>query len=147
MGRHYLLYGGIDSDEIIKRTTSPTALMSGIQRRIANQVACARVADDLYNGGALFPDVDDRTTPQNGEAAIRRNMVFLHQQMLGEDVAPRSAEINATYKLWLDVRALNRRSIPGRCRSNGETTDTNGTVLPWMAVVTYLMSDFKFLYQ
>jgi hypothetical protein len=147
MGRHYLLYGGIDSNEIIKRTTSPTAFMNGIQKRIANQVACVRVADDLYNGGVLFPDVNERTTPQNGEAAIRDNIVFLHRHILGEDLGPRSVEVNATYQLWRDVRALNRTSIPGQCRSNGITTDTNRTVLPWMAVVTYLLSDFKFLYQ
>lgn len=146
-GRHYLLYGGIDSDEVIKRTTSPTALMNGIQKRIANQVACKRVADDLYNDGILFPDVDERTVPPNGESAIRKNILFLHRHILGEELTPGSAEITATYKLWQDVRALDKSSIPGQCRSNGETTDTNGTVLPWMAVVSYLISDYKFLYQ
>ena len=146
-GRHYLLYGGIDSDEVIKRTTSPTSLIDGIQERIANQVACERVADDLYNGGILFPNVDETTVPPGGEAQIRDNIVFLHQHILGEDLAAQSAEVDATYQLFLDVRALGDTAIPSQCRSNNQSNDSNQTVLPWMAVVTYLLSDFRFLHD
>jgi hypothetical protein len=146
-GRHYLLYGGIDSEEVIRRTTSPTAWIDGIQERIANQVACDRVADDLYNDGLLFPNVDETTTPGSGEADIRANMVFLHRHLLGEDLAADSAEIDATWQLFLDVRALGETSIPSQCRSNGQNNDSNQTVLPWMAVVTYLLSDYRFFYD
>ncbi|MDJ0939365.1 MAG: HYR domain-containing protein [Woeseiaceae bacterium] len=148
LGRHYLLYGGIDSDEVIQRTTSPTALIDGIQERVANQVSCERVASDLRNGGTLFPNVDETVTPDNGgEAAIRQNLQFLHRHILGEDLAVDSAEIDATYQLFLDARALNESAIPSQCRGGGSSTDTNRTVLPWMAVVTYLMNDYRFLYQ
>lgn len=146
-GRHYLLYGGIDSDEVIARTTSPTSLMDGIQERIANQVACERVADDLYNGGILFPNVDETTVPAGGEAQIRDNIVFLHRHLLGEDLAAQSAEVDATYQVFLDVRALGETSIPSQCRSNNQSNDSNQTVLPWMAVVTYLLSDYRFLHD
>jgi len=146
-GRHYMLYGGIDSDEVIQRTTSPTALIDGIQERIANQVACDRVADDLYNDGLLFPNVDETTVPAGGEADIRQNMAFLHRHLLGEDLATDSAEIDATYQLFLDAQALGETAIPNPCRSNGQANDGNQTVLPWMAVVTYLLSDYRFLYD
>lgn len=146
-GRHYMLYGGIDSDEVILRTTSPNSLIDGIQERIANQVACDRVADDLYNDGPLFPSVDETTVPPAGEAAIRDNIVFLHRHLLGEDLVSDSAEVDATYQLFLDARALGETSIPSDCRSNGQSNDGNQTVLPWMAVVTYLLSDYRFLYQ
>ncbi len=148
-GRHYLLYGGIDSDQVIVRTTTPTSLMDGIQERVANQVACERVADDLYNGGALFPVADENDTPDTGpgETAIRQNIVHLHKYLLGEEFGTSDAEVNATYQLFLDVRDLGETAIPGQCRGGGGSTDSNGTVLPWMAVVTYMLSDYRFLYE
>ncbi|MEM7612955.1 MAG: HYR domain-containing protein [Pseudomonadota bacterium] len=146
-GTHYLLYGGIDSDEVIDRTTSPNSMIDGIQERIANQLSCSRVADDLYNDGVLFPHVNETTTPDTGEAAIRDNLVFLHRRLLGEDYATDDAEIDATYQLFIDARALGETAIPNECRGGGGATDTNGTVLPWMAVVTYLIADYRFLYD
>jgi len=147
-GGHYLLYGGIDSDEITTRPTSPTSFFPGVQRRIANQVACERVAADLYSGGTLFPYVDETVTPSNGgEAAIRTNLQFLHRRLLGEDLTSDNAEIDASYQLFLDIRALGETTIPTQCRGGGGATDNNGTVLPWMAVVNYLLSDYRFFYN
>ena len=148
-GRHYLLYGGIDSDQVIVRTTTPTSLMDGVQERIANQVACQRVADDLYNSGPLFPVVDENDTPDTGqgETAIRQNIAHLHKYLLGEEFGVNDAEVNATYQLFLDVRALGETSIPSQCRGGGSSSDSNGTVLPWMSVVTYMLSDYRFLYE
>ena len=147
--RHYLLYGGIDSDEVITRTTEPNALIDGIQERISNQVACQRVADDLYNGGILFPFVDETDVPDGGagENAIRQNIQFLHRHILGEDLALTDPEIDATYQLFLDVRAEGATAIQGPCRGGGSSSDNNGTVIPWMAVVTYLLADYRFLYE
>jgi hypothetical protein len=147
--RHYLLYGGIDSDEVTERTTTTTSLMDGVQERIANQVACERVADDLYNAGLLFPTADETDTPDNGagETAIRTNLVHLHKYLLGEEHGVNDAEVNATYQLFVDVRNLGNTAIPSQCRGGGGGTDSNGTVLPWMAVVTYLLTDYQFLYE
>ncbi len=149
LGRHRLLYGGIDSEDVILRTTEPTSLIDGIQERIANQVACQRVANDLYNGGALFPFVDATDIPDGGagESAIRQNIQFLHRRILGEDLAPNDAEIDDTYQLFVDVRAAGESAIQSQCRGGGGSTDNNGTVIPWMAVVTYLLADYRFLYE
>ena len=149
LGRHRLLYGGIDSDDVILRTTEPTSLIDGIQERIANQVACQRVADDLYNGGALFPFANQTDVPDGGagEAAIRQNIQFLHRHILGEDLAPSDSEIANTYQLFVDVRAEGETAIQSQCRGGGGSTDSNGTVIPWMAVVTYLLADYRFLYE
>ena len=150
-GRHYLLYGGINSDDVDTRTTSPTSLMDGIQERIANQVACERVATDLYNSGnsLLFPVAGASDTPDTtpGEDAIRQNIVHLHKHLLGEERDVNDAEVTATYQLFVDARALGETAIPSQCRGGGSSTDTNGTVLPWMAVVSYLLSDYQFLYE
>lgn len=148
-GRHYMLYGGIDSDEVIVRTSEPNSLIDGIQERIANQVSCQRVADDLYNGGTLFPFADQTDVPDggNGDNAIRQNIQFLHRQLLGEDLALNDPEIGNTYQLFVDVRATGETAIPSQCRGGGGSTDTNGTVIPWMAVVTYLLTDYRFVYE
>jgi hypothetical protein len=149
LGRHRLLYGGIDSDDVIQRITEPTSLIDGIQERISNQVACQRVADDLYNGGALFPIADETDIPDGGagENAIRQNIQFLHRHILGEDLALNDTEIANTYQLFVDVRAAGETAIQSQCRGGGSSTDTNGTVIPWMAVVTYLLADYRFLYE
>jgi hypothetical protein len=148
LSSHNLLYGGIDSDELTTRTTSPNTLIVGIQDRIANQVSCERVAADLYNGGTLFPLVDETVTPNNGgAAAIRANLQFLHRHLLGEDLATDAPEIDASYQLFLDVRTIGSTAIPTQCRGGGGASDSNGTILPWMAVVTYLLSDYRFFYN
>lgn len=150
LGRHRLLYGGIDSDDVTLRITEPTSLVDGIQERISNQVACERVAADLNNAnGILFPFVDATDVPDGGagETAIRQNIQFLHRHILGEDPALNDPEIESTYQLFLDVRAQGETAIPSQCRGGGSSTDVNGTVIPWMAVVTYLLADFRFLYE
>ena len=149
LGRHYLLYGGIDSGEVITRTTEPNSMIDGIQERIANQVACDLVADHLYNDGLLFPTANVTDTPDTaaGETAIRSNIQHLHRHLLGEDLPGGNAELAATYQLFLDARAAGNTSIPSQCRGGGGSNDDNGTVLPWMAVVTYLLTDYRFLYN
>jgi len=150
LGRHRLLYGGIDSDEVTTRTTEPTSLIDSIQERISNQVACERVAADLYsNSSTLFPFVDETDIPDGGasENAIRQNIQFMHRHILGEDLALTDAEIVNTYQLFVDVRARGETAIQSQCRGGGPSTDSNGTVIPWMAVVTYLLADYRFLYE
>jgi hypothetical protein len=149
LGRHRLLYGGIDSDDVIQRITEPTSLIDGIQERIANQVACQRVANDLYNSGALFPFADETDFPDGGagENAIRQNIQFLHRHILGEDLALNDTEIDNTYQLFVDVRSAGQTAIQSQCRGGGGSNDNNGTVIPWMAVVTYLLADYRFLYE
>ena len=149
LGRHELLYGGIDSRDIVVRTRDPNSMITGIQRRIASQASCEQVADHLRNGGTLFPIATETDVPTDsaGATRIQENIQFLHRHLLGEDLAIDDAEVLATYQLFQDVRAQGDTAIPSGCRGGGASTDPNGTVLPWMAVVTYLLSDFSFLYQ
>ena len=87
--------------------------------------------------------------PENaaGEAAIRQNLVFLHRHLLGEDLETDAAELDTTYQLFVDVRDEGETVIRGSCRGGGGANDTNGTVIPWQAVVTYLLSDYSFVYE
>lgn len=147
-----LFYGGIDSNEIVTRTTQPTALMIAIQERIANQGACQNVALDFNRPQAsrvLFPMVTLNDVPDNGAgtAAIRNNIQYLHKQILGEEITNTDPEIDRAYQLFLSVRAQNNTTLPNACRNGGITSDATRTVLPWMAVISYMLSDYKFLFE
>lgn len=147
-GSFKLLYGGVDSVDVEERTIDPNSLIDGIQRRIAQQVACERTALELGGApGNLFPSVSITDTPPGAEAAIRANIQHLHRHLLGEDLLANSTETEATYQLFLSVRARGVTNIASPCRGGNGATDTNGTVIPWAAVVTYLLSDYDFLYE
>jgi len=148
---YMLMYGGIDSDNVITRTTEVNRLMVGIQDRIANQAACATVATDLINNGTLFPYASVTDTPATNPNNILANVQHLHKILLGEVLGPNDPKIIATNQLFIDVRnsliAVGDNAIPGVCRGIGGSTDTNYTIKPWMAVVAYLLSDYEFLYE
>jgi len=148
---YLLMYGGIDSDNVITRSTEVNRLMVGIQDRIANQTACATVATDLLNNGTLFPYASVTDTPAGNPNAILANVQHLHKILLGEVLGPNDPKIVATNQLFVDVRnalvAANDDAIPGVCRGIGGNTDTNYTIKPWMAVMAYMLSDYEFLYE
>ena len=147
-----LFYGGIDSNEIVTRTTQPTALMIAIQERIANQAACQNVALDFNRPQAsrvLFPNVTINDVPDNGAgtAAIRSNIQHLHKHLLGEEIANNDPEIDRAYQLFIAVRNEGNTGLSNACRNGGITSDASRTVRPWMAVVSYMLSDYKFLFE
>ena len=155
-----LLYGGIDSDQVISRTTDPTAFTSGIQDNLAFKSSCDVVPVDFTQtktNRALFPDVEITTIPDNGGAgttAIKQNIQYLHKRLLGEELGTNDAEVTATYTLFQNVLNATNTSntITYECRGSLSSTDPiyldkQGTVRAWMAVFAYMLLDYKFLYE
>lgn len=193
-----LMLGGMDSDSIIERIREPSGLMVAIQNRMAVEMACRAVPYDFswHNSKRrLFPYVETSSSPlnENGApdaaaiAAIRRNLQHLHWTLLGEQLSDNSAELNASYQLFMDVFNQGQimmaspndfdpwpRSNPcqatrdfredGRTAAAFEDTSNNSDVAPanrrqritddnnyvvrsWVAVLTYLLSDYRFVYQ
>lgn len=170
-------YGGIDSASVTQRLTEMNGVMANIADRMANEVACSVTAFDFGKPVAdrmLFPLVE-RTdlpgTPQ-GDAAIRANAVHLHEQLLGESLDEDDPEIQRTVGLFEALLAdgharmadtTNGRmtpSIAAACQAvvhptTGDplpeeqqvTEDPDYTVRAWMGVVTYLLGDYRFLYE
>ena len=170
-------YGGIDSDLITDRLTTPNGIMSGVAWRMANEVACNDTAWDFtrpIGERNLFPQVAITDVPEvmgtpsaDGEAKIRANLVHLHEQLLGEALAANDPEIDRSYQLFLDTwregkaaLAANQVSVTMLCR--GRIDQRTGAALPvaeqldrdpdftirsWMAVITYLLSDYRFLHS
>jgi hypothetical protein len=176
--RYQLLYGGIDSDGITRRLTDPNGIMASVLQRMGTEVGCSASTRDFLlpaQQRRLFPFVEPGyvpTTPEGfdipePEAAIRQNIVYLHQHLLGETLDINDPEIEITYQLWVDtwqdgVAAIDAGDeytwITWQCTSStwGGTTipselftnsDPNYTVRAWAVVLTYLISDYRFAYE
>lgn len=173
---YHQIYGGIDSFTITERLTEPNGLMVLVQERMANEMACYGVPNDLLSPAAqrrLLPYVESSSvlTTSQGQDAVRRNIQYLHGYLLGEELALTDAEVDHTYALFSTVlqegqRALasnsESKSLPSRCMRNisiqtGASLNENGvdgrlrddpnyTIRAWMAVVAYLLSDYRFIY-
>lgn len=172
---YLILYGGIDSDDVTVRIDEPNGIMSGIQYRMANEMACSTVARDFTQvpeKRRYFPFVEPQFVPRDAsgfdvaeaQAAIKKNIQYLHWHVLGERLEPGDPQLDATYNLFLQTWEELRTTADlgeglGPCRAE---SDFNGIELPeearvtedpafairsWMAVTTYLLSDYKFLYE
>ena len=104
-----LLYGGIDSDGVTERGRDLTSVMAGVARRHAVSVSCPLVVRELY----LVPEAERRLLggidlTQRDDDAIRRKLVELHDNLLGVQVSPDSADVEAAFRLFVEVseRAL-----------------------------------------
>jgi hypothetical protein len=178
--RYRLLYGGIDFDTVTRRLEDPNGLMVGVAERLAFQHACRVVPRDFAMRMAdrrLFPHVertyvpltaDDFEVPRAADA-IRRNIVHLHDRILGETLPSDHPEIEATWQLfmqlWRDGRAARAagtasRDIVWGCQAREDfvtgdalpadrivSADDEYTLRAWMGVLVYLMTDYRFLYE
>lgn len=158
-----LLYGGIDSSATSVRMTEPNALVAGVATLMANDLACRTVGAELERPAdqrRFLVDVTpaDLPTDAASEARIRGAIAALHARLLGERVGPDDPEVDATYQLFVDVQAEGAAGIAeGRYVTGLDThcwqgvstlkQDPKYTVRAWMAVVSYLLSTYEFLYE
>jgi hypothetical protein len=126
---------------------------------------------------ALFPHVaveDAPETPAGDETPaaverIKRNIQYLHERILGERLAADDPEIERTYGLFLETLREGRARITAEDESGDLVWDCRGRwnrdtgeelpegerverdrdyiVRSWMAVITYLLSDYRHLYE
>lgn len=181
---YLIFYGGIDSDDVTTRITEPNGIMANVASRMANEMACWTVAADFAKDPSermMFPFVEVGFEPEdeNGfevagaASAIRANIQYLHQRLLGEFVDLNDPEIDRTYQLYLDVwkDGQEKLTLPpeeggygsglsGACQATedywtGEplpegrqiTSDETYTIRAWMAVTAYLLTDYSFLHE
>lgn len=107
--------------------------------------------------------------------AIKKNIQHLHKLILGERLDINDPEITRTYQLFLDtwqagqdgmsssdpmVKDRYSDSLPGECRVYSDywtdapvpegtaiDQDQSYTIRAWMAVTSYLLSDYAFVYE
>ena len=172
---YYGLFGGIDSDSVKERATQLNTLMSAVAGRMSQELPCRVVIDEFEEDKAqrlLFNLVDMSDTPNSNNAAVRDQINQLINRLWGSQVHTDLAiEQEQAYQLfnavWQD-RVANAPSI--WLYHNDETAGPNAgdddefcvldwdndqalrydehhTVRSWMALLTYLLSDFSILYE
>ena len=169
-----ILYGGIDSDSVTSRLTAPNGLMSNLGMRMATDTACTVVARDFASPVAsrvFFPNVEYTNVPKTDDGSdvpanldkIKANIAYLHQYILNESDP---LEIDQTFQLFMQTwqegnAAIDNKTVgtylPYQCQANydnnGNKLDTainndpNYVIRAWMAVVTYMLSDYRFLHD
>lgn len=173
LGAYHSGYGGIDYDSITKHATQPNGIMVNIVARMGNEVTCDTAIREFGWPAAsrhLFPKVEAAEVPEENGAPvaaavkdIRANIQYLHHQLLGEVLADDDPEIDRTYSLFLSTwKELSMPGVDGAfpwpcgVSPTGEADndppnpvngDTFHTIRAWMAVETYLLTDWKFTHQ
>jgi hypothetical protein len=160
-----LFYGGIDSSGITERAAELNALMSTVPQRLANEMACPLAVKDFSKSAGqrkLFPYVepDDIPGTPTADAAIRSNIAWLLYWLLGEVVEDDDPEVTHVVSLFQEVRALrvsgnknkNLRWGGGACQMDFNADDyidydEHHTIRAWIAVLSYMLSDFRFIYE
>jgi hypothetical protein len=107
--------------------------------------------------------------------AIKQNIQYLHRSLLSEELATDSEELNHSYQLFLTTLQTGQTMLaspgdyapspsvwlPWNCRARWDRAnydqalpeeqrierDDNYIIRAWMAVITYLLSDYRFVYE
>ena len=169
------IYGGIDSFVITERLSDPNGLMVFVQERMANEMACYAVPNDFLapkSQRRLFPGVDVTTQLSSAQDrdAVKSTIQHLHAYLLGETLALTDPEITATYQLFEAVLVEGKKrvgvselsTLPALCQRNNDMltgvslnsggvdgrlrNDPQYVIRAWMAVVAYMLADYRFLY-
>ncbi|MDH3486122.1 MAG: hypothetical protein OEM16_18060, partial [Myxococcales bacterium] len=170
--QYRIFYGGIDSDLVTQRVTAPNGVMASLAQRMAYEVACSAVPYDFSkasNQRLLFPGIDRNVAIDNGSDQVRDAVRHLHEQLLGESLGANDPEIDATMVVLTEAYSLGRNGLStgavseelaDPCRLNNDrmtgdslpdnrriNQDPDYTLRAWMAAVSYLLSDYRYLYE
>lgn len=141
---------------------------------MANELSCRLTAFDFTKkkeARRLFPHIDASEMPESAGhtvegsvANIKANIQHLHEQLLGEKLDVNDPEIERTYQLFLDtwheLSVSGDKGLRHECSGRWDqetgadlpkevqvTDDPNYTIRSWMAVMSYLLSDWRFLHE
>jgi len=170
LDQYRIFYGGIDSDLVTQRVTEPNGVMASLAQRMAYEVACSAVPYDFSkppNDRMLFPYIDRDTPLSESSNQVQDNVRHLHAHLLGEDVS--DEEMSATIGVLMEAYGLGRQGLSDgsvseelvdQCRLNRDRNtdellpqerrinrDSEYTVRAWMAAVSYLLADYRYLYE
>ena len=154
-----MLYGGIDSEAVTERLKDPNGVVAAVAEVMANDVACENTARDFARPQAerlLFPHVslDDVPGEPAADEAIRDNLRYLYGRLWG--VEPDAEELQRSFALLASIIADGRRGLDAgeydvaldrACRVDALRDDETYAVRGWMAVLSYMLADYQFLYE
>ena len=171
---YFILYGGMDSNSVVKHLKTPNGTVAAVSNRMANELSCGLTAWDFTKeaaGRRFFPRVERTVVPESAGntvpasvSLIKENIAYLHHLILGEQLAPEDPEVDRTYKVfletWHEMQATEDTQLPWWCRGRWDPStgndlpeaihineDPDGTIRAWQAVMAYLMMDYKFIFE
>jgi len=172
LNAYNILYGGMDSLNVVERTSELNGIMANIQLRMAAEMSCKITPIDFYVAAGdrkMFPFVEKDLEPVDEESIvkIKENIQYLHKHFLNEDLAIDDPQLELTYDLFFETyeegkanvaattesRNLNcrltRDPVTGNSLSGAMqiSTDDNYVIRSWAIVVAYMLSDYKYLYD
>ncbi len=120
-----------------------------------------------YVETSFVPETDDGFSIDGAIASIKQNIQHLHWFILGERIEIDSSEMERTYNLFYDTWKEGKEKVANdelserlRCSARRDAitgedypedrrveNDREYTVRAWQAVITYMLADYKFLYE
>lgn len=154
------LYGGIDSNQVTERLVEPNGVVGGIQMLMANDLACTRTVLDFEiekDERLFFPHVEVTSVPGVDDDAIKRNIQHLYAHILGQDLDLSHDTITQTFDLFKGIQqegaaavaaedGLDKR-LDGHCDGATIKEDELFTLRAWRGVMSYMLTDYTFLYE
>ncbi len=146
----YSLYAGIDSKETLERLKVPNGVHGSVMRVLAEDLACRSTGYEFSlaaNTRVLFPFVEKGDTLSNNETAIRKNIVYLHERILGERHSVDDPEITFTVQLFDKIQkngAANGGVYLDTCMISD---DDDYSLRSWQSIITFLLSHYQFIYE
>ncbi|MDH5539646.1 MAG: hypothetical protein OEY03_09590, partial [Rhizobacter sp.] len=148
-----LSFGDFDGIDRTNRAKAFTTLQNVAIDRLVAVRSCTYAKGDFdkaVGNRLLFPLVSLADAPDTavGLDAITQNIRHLHKALWKDDVAATDAEVQRTLKLFTDIWAdrATASSRPVNCAYNNGN-DARYTGRTWAAVIAYMISDAKFLYE
>jgi len=137
--QYRLLYGGIDSDDVVERITEPNGIFANIQLRMANEVACMMTAYDFTKESterSIFPWVETSFVPEdsNGfpipdaQEKIKQNIQSLGWRLWGERWDIEDSELMSLYQLYVDIWRAGKLGVDEDNLSSNLTYSCQGRV-------------------
>ncbi len=163
--QYRLFYGGIDSDGVTRRATEMTSLMTTVVEAQPLQMGCVLVAIEFqWPRGIrdIFTEVEKFQHESNAEAALRAQLVRLHNRFLGETLAEDDPEIDRALALFTETRAAriqngypaaldasDQESCPLQFfdTADWDLSDPQHSMNTWISLLIYYMTDYRYVYE
>ncbi len=163
--QYRLFYGGIDSDGVTRRATEMTSLMTTVVEAQPLQMGCVLVAIEFQWPRSIrdiFTEVEKFQHEGNAEAAVRAQLVRLHERFLGESLAADHPEIDRALALFTETRAARiENAYPAALDASDQEScplqffdtadwnlnDPQHSMNSWISLLIYYMTDYRYVYE
>jgi len=167
-----ITYGGIDSKDITQRAQETNALMASLQMRMAAEMSSRVTPIEFFyekSKRKIFPYVEKDMEPVDEASvlSIKKNIQHMYKYLLNEEHDIESVEVLEVYELFTESIKAGQEQIANKTypsylrywvvrdpKTNEDVPrekqiryDQKWVIGSWSLVLTYMLSDYKFLYE